>query len=456
MEKLSDDLIEKYATSGPRYTSYPTAPNWVEIKVRDQLDWYGSAKDSQRPISLYFHIPFCEERCSYCGCNTMLTRSQDKVSAYVEYLLKELEALAKQGIKGRPLRQMHFGGGTPTYLLNEDFDLILGKVRELFPFEENAEIAIEVDPSFTRPGQLKHLAKLGFNRISLGLQDFDPKVQEAVNRIQSEEITYDHLVQAKALGFTGVNFDLIYGLPHQTLESFTKTIHRVIEMRPDRLALYNFAYLPKLLPHQKGIKEADLPGEKEKVDIFFRAIKLFTEAGYEYIGMDHFALATDELALAQKERRLYRNFMGYSPKSGVDLFGIGITSIGETENFFVQNEKDINTYMRKVNMLGLSGARGIKLSEEDRIRKWTIIRLICHFYVSFAEFTTEFGQDFKDYFKEELAGLKEMVADGLLEVHGDHILILDPGKILIRNICMVFDAYLKGEKGAKAQFSKTI
>ena len=456
MQHIPEHLIKKYAKNGPRYTSYPTAPNWQDITVEDQIAWYEGEKQTNKPLSLYFHIPFCEVRCAYCGCNTMLTRSQDKVSAYVEYLLKELDSLAGYDLKGRPVRQLHFGGGTPTYLLNEDFDLIIGKIKEHFHFEENAELAIEVDPSFTRPGQLEHLAGLGFNRISLGVQDFDPKVQEAVNRIQSEEVTYDHLTKAKELGFTGVNFDLIYGLPFQTLESFTVTLKRVIEMRPDRLALYNFAFLPKQLPHQKIIRQEDLPDEKEKLAIFFKAIELFTEAGYHYLGMDHFALETDELTKAQKERKLYRNFMGYSPKSGVDLYGVGITSIGETDRFFVQNDKEINSYMRKVNMTGLTGARGILLSDDDRIRKWTILRLICHFYVSFAEFKDAFGKDFKDYYADELAELPEMQEDGLLEVHDDHILILDPGKLLVRNICMVFDAYLKENAGAQVQFSKTL
>ncbi|MDX2471934.1 MAG: oxygen-independent coproporphyrinogen III oxidase [SAR324 cluster bacterium] len=453
---ISEALIEKYSKSGPRYTSYPTAPIWEAVDVETQKSWFEGARNSKKPVSLYFHIPFCKERCAYCGCNTMITRTQDKVTGYVDFILKELESLKNFGLQGRTLRQMHFGGGTPTYLLNGEFTAIIEKCKELFEFERDAEIAIEVDPNSTREGQLEHLSRLGFNRISLGVQDFNPATQEAVNRIQTIEITEDHLIQAKELGFTGVNFDLIYGLPFQTLESFTKTIKQVIEMRPDRLALYNFAYLPSQIPNQKVIKEETLPDEKVKTAIFFKAIELFTEAGYEYIGMDHFALVTDELTKAQRSRTLYRNFMGYSPKSGVDLYGIGVSSIGETDDFFVQNEKELNPYMQKVNMNGITGTKGLKLSDDDKIRKWTILRLMCHFYLSFDEFQTEFGLDFKEYFAEELKSLPDMEADGLLKQFDDHIEIFNPGKLLVRNICMVFDAYLKGKKAPKVQFSKTL
>ncbi len=456
MPLISEALIKKYATNGPRYTSYPTAPNWKPIDPQTQRDWYLANRLSQRPVSLYFHVPFCQERCTYCGCNTMLTRSQEKVSAYLAYLLQELDALRGYGLQGRVLRQIHFGGGTPTYLLDEEFTLLINKARELFVFEEDAEIAIEVDPCFTRPGQLEHLASLGFNRMSLGVQDFDPQVQKAVNRVQSIEITQEHLEKARKLGFTGVNFDLIYGLPFQTLQSFTRTLEQVIELRPDRLALYNFAFLPGQLPHQKGMDPATLPDEKAKLDIFFMAMEKFGQAGYRYIGMDHFALETDELSRAQANRSLYRNFMGYSPKSGVDTYGVGITSIGETDSFFVQNEKDLNLYMQKINQGGLAGAKGIFLSLDDKIRKWTILRLICHFYLDYAEFRAAWDCDFTDYFAAELAGLGEEVSDGLLALHPQHLRILDPGKILVRNICMHFDAYLKQPDRPSVQFSKTL
>lgn len=454
--RLPQELIDKYSVSGPRYTSYPTAPVWGPVERTTQKEWYAELAQSPRPLSLYFHIPFCRERCSYCGCNTMITQNQSKASDYVEHLLKEIDQLAAYGLGPKQIRQLHFGGGTPTFLQDEEFRSILGRLRQHFKFEEGAELAIEVDPCSTHDGQLEMLAELGFNRLSLGLQDFNPKVQEAVNRVQSFEITKAHIDLARKLGFTGVNLDLMYGLPHQTLASMQETIDQVISLEPDRLALYNFAYLPEQLPHQKLINEADLPDEEAKLNILFDAIGRFSGAGYDYIGMDHFAKASDELAIAQKERRLYRNFMGYTPKSGVDLIGVGISSIGEGEHFFLQNEKKLPDYLKAIDSEGLAGARGIRLSEDDRIRKWTILRLICHFFVSFDEFRETFGHDFTAYFQPEMAGLDDMIDEGLIEVDEGHIKVLPWGKILVRNICMRFDAYLKGDKAPKVKFSKTI
>ncbi|MDT8445318.1 MAG: oxygen-independent coproporphyrinogen III oxidase [bacterium] len=454
--RLPQELIEKYNVSGPRYTSYPTAPVWGPVDRGTQRDWYQELGQSSRPLSLYFHIPFCRERCSYCGCNTMITQNQGKATDYVTHLLKEIDTLASFGLGHKKIRQLHFGGGTPTFLLDQEFALILGKLREHFEFEESAELAIEVDPCSTHEGQLEMLAGLGFNRLSLGLQDFNPKVQAAVNRVQSYEITKEHIDKARQLGFTGVNLDLMYGLPHQTLASMRETLEQVISLAPDRLALYNFAYLPEQLPHQKLIHAEHLPDEETKLNILFEAISRFAAAGYEYIGMDHFAKSTDELAVAQRERRLYRNFMGYSPKSGVDLVGIGITSIGESERYFLQNEKKLPDYLSAIEQEGLAGARGIHLTDDDRIRKWTIIRLICHFYVNFDEFLEEFDLDFTEYFQKEMAGLEDMIDEGLVEVGEGHIRVLSWGKILVRNICMRFDAYLTGEKAPKVKFSKTI
>ena len=370
--------------------------------------------------------------------------------------MTEIKKIAALQNPNKKLRQLHFGGGTPNFLLNSEFIQIIDTVKSLFEFEDDAEMAIEIDPCELREGQLEFLADLGFNRLSMGVQDFDEKVQQAVKRVQSKELTHDFLKLARKIGFTGINFDLIYGLPHQTLESFVKTIDSVIEMRPDRMAVYNFAFLPEQMPHQRKIDPATLPDEKEKLDILLEAITRFTRSGYEYIGMDHFALKEDELSVAQENRTLYRTFMGYSPKSGVDLFGIGVTSIGEFGPFFIQNEKKIKIYQEKTGEGGLSGTLGIHLSEDDRIRKWTIIRVICHFYLSFSEFKDTFGYDFKDYFAEELPVLKDMENDGLLELQEDCLVVVEHGKFLVRNICMVFDAYLKRKDAPKIKFSKTL
>ena len=456
MYQISDQLIHKYATAGPRYTSYPTAPVWEEITLADQQTWLQNSRSSKRPLSLYLHIPFCWERCIYCGCNVLVTHQQGRSKTYVNYLLDELDQLSQYLNKERKIRQLHFGGGTPNFLLDNEFELIMERVHTLYQFEKEAEIAIELDPTMIRPGQLELLSRLGFNRLSMGVQDFDERVQKAVKRVQSKELTKKQLEQARELGFKGINFDLIYGLPYQTRDSFQQTIADVIKLRPDRLAIYNFAYLPEQLPHQRKIDPNSLPTEKSKLDFLFSAINELTKAGYRYIGMDHFALEEDELSIAQKNKTLYRNFMGYTPKSGVDLYGVGSSSIGEFGSCFIQNEKKVGEYQKKIEQSALAGVRGIQLRKDDEYRKWTIIRLICHFYLSFEQFKEEFEIEFCDYFSSELDSLAEMQKDGLLEIKRDWIEILNPGKILIRNVCMVFDAYLQKAKSSKIKFSKTI
>lgn len=456
MLSIPEHLISKYAVIGPRYTSYPTAPMWEEIDRSIQTKWLTTTEQSRRPISLYIHIPFCRDRCYYCGCNVLLTRQQEQSADYVKYLLVELDHLKKTMIGERVVRQLHFGGGTPNFLLDEEFESLMAKINSLFTLEEDAEIGIEIDPCVVRPNQLAFLRNLGFNRLSVGVQDFDETVQAAVNRIQSQEVTRECLQSARDLGIKGINFDLIYGLPFQTLKSFEKTLNIVTSMRPDRLAVYNFGYLPNSMPHQKKIDPQTLPDEETKLAILFQTINHFTAAGYNYIGMDHFALPEDELSIALNKRTLYRNFMGYTPKSGVDLFGIGMTSISEFGEFFTQNEKKIKSYKNEINSTGLAACRGIKLSKDDQIRKWTIMRLICHFYLSYAEFEMKFGISFKTYFKVELEQLKDLQKDGLLELNHDHITISDHGKILVRNVCMIFDAYLKKQEVPKVIYSKTV
>ncbi|MCP4753440.1 MAG: oxygen-independent coproporphyrinogen III oxidase [Proteobacteria bacterium] len=456
MYHIPEPLIRKYAVIGPRYTSYPTAPMWSEIDRSTQEKWLLQAQTSKRPLAFYIHIPFCRERCYYCGCNVFVTRRQEQSAEYVTYLLKELDRLKTLQNGNRKIRQLHFGGGTPTFLLDEEFRLIMNKIGSIFEFEDDAEIAIEIDPCTLRPKQLEFLRELGVNRLSLGVQDFDEKVQKAVNRIQSREITSDLLRLAKKLGIEGINFDLIYGLPCQTLESFQRTLDSVIKMRPDRLAVYNFGYLPQRMPHQRKIDPQALPDEKTKLSILFETIRLFAEAGYRYIGMDHFALPEDELSLAQNGRTLYRNFMGYTAKSGVDLMGIGMTAISEFGPYFLQNEKKMKSYKEQIDDDGLAGCRGLELSRDDQIRKWTILRLICHFYLSFEEFKNEFEIDFRDYFQEEMAQLGDLQNDGLLELNADHLVVVNHGKILVRNICMVFDAYLKNKDIPSVRYSKTI
>jgi oxygen-independent coproporphyrinogen III oxidase len=456
MYDIPAELIAKYAVIGPRYTSYPTAPSWRTLDSSEQSAWIDDEKDSLRPLALYFHIPFCRERCFYCGCNVHVTRRQSRSAVYVDHLLKEMESLRDRFPEKRRIRQLHFGGGTPNFLLDVEFEAIWKAITENFTFEPEAEAAIEIDPVSTRPNQLAFLRELGFNRLSLGVQDFDERVQQAINRLQSRELTRSQLEQARSLGFQGINFDLIYGLPYQTVESFSQTLETVITMRPDRLAVYNFGYLPERMPHQRKIKPETLPDTATKLALLQLSIQRLTEAGYRYIGMDHFALPNDELAIALDQKRLYRNFMGYTPKSGVDLYGIGMTAISEFGPYFVQNAKTLDDYQRQVAKNGLAGCRGMRLSRDDLMRKWTIIRLICHFQLSFSDFQRQFRTDFQTYFDKELQDLRSLEIDGLLEIHPNRLAVVGHGQILVRNICMVFDAYLNRAGVPPVRYSKTI
>lgn len=456
MFRINPDLVDRYGISGPRYTSYPTAPIWHDIDRSTQLQWLAELNTSQRALSFYIHIPFCRSRCYYCGCNTLVTRKQSQSETYVEHLLKELKQIRRNLKPGRQIRQLHFGGGTPTFILDEEFEQLLNTIQSNFSFETDAEIAIEIDPRASRPNQLKFLSELGFNRMSLGVQDFDKTVQTAVNRIQSEEETFEHLQTARSLGVKGINFDLIYGLPFQTLDSFCKTLASVIRMRPDRLAVYNFGYLPERMRHQKKIDPQTLPNKETRLALVFETIHQLTDAGYEYIGMDHFALPDDELSVAMRNRTLNRNFMGYTPKSNVDLLGIGMTAISEIGPYFLQNEKRIKSYQEQIDETGLAACRGMALSREDQMRKWTIQRIICHFYLSYSEFNAEFDSDFTTCFQSELKQLVSFQEDGLLELKDDHLVVTETGKIFVRNICMLFDTYLNKDDMPKVRYSNTV
>ncbi|MBU3918168.1 oxygen-independent coproporphyrinogen III oxidase [bacterium] len=456
MYDIPKQLIKKYSVVGPRYTSYPTAPVWHEIDRLTQTNWLSQIKDQQQSLSIYVHIPFCWERCTYCGCNVIITRKQAQSAEYVKYLLREIEQLGENLNKNSKIKQLHFGGGTPNFLLNEEIEAVFNKINSIFDFEEDAEIAIELDPCTIRPGQLDFLHKLGVNRLSLGVQDLDEKVQKAVNRIQSREITQETLQYSRNAGVEGINFDLIYGLPFQTLESFQHTVEKVIEMRPDRLAIYNFGYLPQRMIHQRKIDPETLPNANLKLEILLDTINRLCGAGYNYIGMDHFALPEDELSVALNNRTLHRNFMGYTPKSDVNLFGIGMTAISEFNHFFIQNEKKLKPYKEQISASGLSGCRGMELSRDDQIRKWTILHLICHFFLSFDEFFKKFNVDFNDYYINEMIQLQSLEKDGLLEIRHNGLTVINHGQILVRNICMLFDAYLNQEGVPQTRYSKTI
>ncbi|WP_456413920.1 oxygen-independent coproporphyrinogen III oxidase [Thiolapillus sp.] len=454
---LDDALIAKYDQSGPRYTSYPTAVQFHEgFTAEDYAAIATGTNASGRPLSLYFHIPFCDTICFYCACNKVATKDRSKGDEYLQRLYREIALQGELFDRDRPVEQLHWGGGTPTFISHGEMRELMRVTGEHFHLLDNdeGEYSIEIDPREATAETVAVLREIGFNRMSLGVQDFDPRVQKAVNRIQSEEETLAVLNAAKAEGFRSVSIDLIYGLPHQTRESFSATLDRVIEVGPDRLSVFNYAHLPQLFKPQRRIEVAELPPAETKLEILHMTASKLADAGYVYIGMDHFARPDDELAVAQREGTLYRNFQGYSTHSNCDLIGMGITSIGSVGNCYAQNIKGLEEYYQCIDAGRLPVFRGVKLSKDDELRRDVITRLICHFALDFSAVEQQWDIDFKAYFETELNSLQNMVGDGLLVVSEEGIQVMPVGQMLIRNICMVFDAYLKDSKGQR--FSKVI
>ncbi len=456
MQLLFDaDLIRRYDKSGPRYTSYPTAVQFHE--GFGEKDYRRCARrGASRPLSLYVHIPFCDTVCFYCACNKVVTKDRRKARPYLERLFKEIAMQAELFEGSRVVEQLHWGGGTPTFLSHEEMQELVAVTREHFPSRDDGqgEYSIEIDPREADRSTVGLLAALGFNRISLGVQDFDPRVQRAVNRIQSQEETQVVVDAARAEGFRSVSVDLMYGLPHQTAESFLVTLEKIVGMAPDRLSVFNYAHLPTLFKPQRRIDEADLPSAGEKLRILRRTVDYLTQAGYVYIGMDHFAKPEDELAVAQREGALYRNFQGYSTHAGCDLVGLGVTSIGMVGNSYSQNVRDLESYYRRLDAGRLAVFRGIELDTDDRLRREVITQLICLFALDIPQVEDDYEIVFGEYFAPEIQELRDMAADGLLLLGPDRIEVTPRGRLLIRNICMVFDRYLR-EK-SEQRFSKVI
>ncbi len=453
------ELLRKYDRPGPRYTSYPTAPIWDggvdAAKYRETLT--AAAAHTDKPLAIYCHIPFCRKRCFYCGCNTYVSNSQERANEYLDRLIGEIETVAKLLGKRRTVSQLHFGGGTPTFLDIAGLEKIIGAFEAHFTFSGNHEKSIELDPRVTTVEQLEFLVSRGFNRASLGVQDFDPTVQEAAGRIQPEDQVrgiYDH---CRRLGFKGINFDLIYGLPNQTVDGFAKTIDKVIAMRPDRVAVYSFAYLPNLKAHQRLISPDALPSTEIKYHLFAQSIEKFTAAGYRQIGMDHFALPEDELSLAQDDGRLHRNFMGYTVQTAEDMIGIGMSAIGYVENGFFQNHSKLSEYKQAVIDDGLAVYRGMKLSHDDLVRQYVIASLMCNFRLRFGALRERFDVDYHDYFPGQQEKLAPFIEDGFMTVSDDGLDITSLGRTFVRNIAMTFDAYLDfPQEGKRPTFSRTI
>ena len=446
-------LIQKYNYSGPRYTSYPTALEFAD--TFGEADFQQAvARYPERALSLYVHIPFCHRLCYFCGCNKIVTRQQHKADQYLDALEQEIIHRAPL-FAGRQVSQLHWGGGTPTYLNKAQISRLMGLLRHHFNFNTDAEISIEVDPREIELNVLDHLRAEGFNRLSMGVQDFNKEVQRLVNREQDEEFIFALLRHAREIGFTSTNIDLIYGLPKQTPESFAFTLKRVGELNPDRLSVFNYAHLPTLFAAQRKIKDADLPSAQQKLDILQQTITSLTEEGYQFIGMDHFARPNDELAVAQREGVLHRNFQGYTTQGDSDLLGMGVSAISMIGDCYAQNQKELKHYYQQVDETGNALWRGIALTRDDCIRRDVIKSLICNFRLSFSAVEKEWDLDFADYFAEDLNLLAPLAKDGLVAIDTHGIQVTAKGRLLIRNICMCFDAYLR-QKARLQQFSRVI
>lgn len=450
--EISPAIIEKYNQPGPRYTSYPTAPEWDDRFGQTEFITALEAPTTA-PLSLYFHLPFCQSLCLFCGCNTVITKKREVTVPYLEHLKREIALVSAKVDSSRPVKQLHWGGGTPTYLTPDEIRDLFGCIREYFSLAPDAEIGIEVDPRATSEEHCRTLAELGFNRLSLGIQDFNPLVQKTINRAQPYEITKALFEYCRTLGFASINVDLIYGLPHQTLESFSETVNKIITMNPDRIAVFSYAHVP-WLKKQQGSFAKHLPQGVEKFRIFHHAIGRLTAAGYRYIGMDHFAKPEDELCRAQDDRTLHRNFQGYTTQAGCDLLGMGVSSISGLENVYAQNYRDLPGYYAALDEGRWPTMRGLRVTAEDKLRRAVINRLLCHCVVFKAEIEREFGINFNTHFAAELARLRELEADQLVRLHDDRIEVATLGRIFIRNVAMVFDAYLKAER--QKVFSKTL
>jgi len=455
--KWNRELIKRYDLAGPRYTSYPTAPQFVtdypQAEVTAAVD---RSNQSGRPLSLYFHIPFCDTICYYCGCNKVVTANKKRAQPYLQALYREIALRAEQIDSSRPVNQLHWGGGTPTYISDKEKRELMAVIGDHFQLlnDDSGEYSIEIHPGGLTPETLTLLRELGFNRLSMGVQDFNPQVQQAVNRFNSLAEVTALSDRAKAEGFLSLSMDLIYGLPHQTLSSVHNTLEQVIDLGPERLSLFNYAHMPHLFKSQKQIDERALPEPQEKLRILEDAIETLQNAGYVYIGMDHFAKPDDALAIAQEQGLLQRNFQGYATHGNCDLLAFGVSAISSIDNIFVQNAKDINVYTDSLEKSIAPYTKGLTLSEEDLLRQAVINQLICHFNLKFEQFNHAWGIQFIDHFADALAELEPMISDGLIVRDEQGLTVSNDGRLLIRRICMAFDAYLQAR--AEVKYSRIV
>jgi oxygen-independent coproporphyrinogen III oxidase len=461
---LDAELLKRYDRPGPRYTSYPSAPQFTAAFTESDLRAHAARSNTRpglRPLSLYLHVPFCFSPCFYCGCNRLITRDTTKGVRYVEHLLHEIALVAPLFDRGREVVQLHLGGGTPNFLPAETLEWLIEVLGEAFTLSRAParDFSIELDPRSVPPEYAPALARLGFNRVSLGVQDFDPEVQRAVNRIQSTEETLDLIDACRDSGFRSVNVDLIYGLPRQSPAAFRRTLRMVMSARPDRLAVYGYAHLPGLFKAQRRIDPAALPGAGERLELLRLAIEELSDGGYRYIGMDHFALPDDELVQARDAGELQRNFMGYTTHAGCDLIGLGMSAISHVGESFSQNFRELKKWETALAAGHLPVWRGLALSADDRLRAAVIAQLMCQGVIDMRAIEAQFGIDFAGYFKEPLAQLQAHAADGLIVIGDGRIAMTGMGRLLLRSIAMCFDAYLNAPataEGARPSFSRVV
>ena len=460
---VSRDMLSRLDVNGPRYTSYPTADRFVEAygpanyrqALQQRAQGGGVIGGAATPLSVYVHIPFCESVCYYCACNKVITKHHEKATEYLEALRTEIQMVSAQLGAVQPLSQLHFGGGTPTFLSDDELGGPMDTLRTAFRFVEGGEYAIEIDPRTIDAGRLKRLAAMGFNRLSFGVQDFDPDVQQAVHRVQPFEQVAELMQAARDEGFMSINMDLIYGLPKQTTESFQRTLQQVSSLKPDRIALYAYAHLPQRFKPQRRINAADLPKAEDKIGMLSTAIEAFGQAGYDYIGMDHFALHHDSLAVAKRQGRLHRNFQGYSTQPDCDLISLGVSAIGRVGNTYSQNAKTLEEYYDAINLGHLPIVRGLALSRDDLVRRAVIMAIMCQGELQYEAIELAYMIDFKSYFANELELLAEQENTGMVVLEENGLQVTDMGWFFVRAIAMVFDRYLQTDRN-RARFSKII
>ena len=452
VEMPDRELIEKYNVSGPRYTSYPTALHFEAIEQQEWIDQFDRI-DHDRPLSLYVHLPFCPSLCLYCGCNVQITNRRERIAEYLRYVVREMELFQSLIGTDRSVEQIHWGGGSPSYLTPEEIERLGKEIKERFNVADDAEISVEIDPRGLTRRHVEAFHQAGFNRASIGVQDIDPEVQEAIGRLQTFEETQRAVEWLREVDIESINIDLIYGLPHQTTERFRKTLEQVVTLHPDRLAVFNFAYVPTVKRHQQAIDTSTLPSGMEKIDLLFSMVSFLTDVGYQFIGFDHFAKPKDELAIAKREGKLHRNFQGYTTRGDCDLIGFGATSISMLDRCYAQNYKGLPDYYQALQQDELPVERGVKLSRDDMVRRSVIRELMCNLAVKKEQVEKIFNLNFDEYFAEGIEKLNPLIEDGLVSLDADLLQVSPKGQFFLRNIALCFD----GRYGAeKARYSRTV